>query len=121
MMTKEEVASIVAYCDEHRISFKQRLEELGIPGWRFYEAKRRYSVESEGGQGEFLQLAPGTFSPAPVLSRRPRAGKSAKTEASGMVSIEMKTRGGTLLRIQGEMTPSMLSSIINASGGHVQS
>lgn len=119
MITREEVASIVAYCDEHKISFKQRLEELGIPGWRFYDAKRRYSVDLEGSQGEFLQLTPDTFSSASVLSRRHRGGKSAKTEASGIVSIEMKMRGGTLLRIQGEMTPSMLSSIINASGGHV--
>ena len=29
MMTKEEVAQVIAYCDENKISYKQRLEELG--------------------------------------------------------------------------------------------
>ena len=30
MMTKEEVAQIITYCDENKISYKQRLSELGI-------------------------------------------------------------------------------------------
>ena len=30
MMTKEEVAQVIAYCDENKISYKQRLSELGI-------------------------------------------------------------------------------------------
>ena len=30
MMTKEEVAQIITYCDETKISYKQRLSELGI-------------------------------------------------------------------------------------------
>ena len=29
-MTKEEVAQIITYCDENKISYKQRLSELGI-------------------------------------------------------------------------------------------
>ena len=32
MMTKEEVAQVIAYCDENKISYKQRLEELGVIG-----------------------------------------------------------------------------------------
>ena len=27
-MTKEEVAQVIAYCDENKISYKQRLSEL---------------------------------------------------------------------------------------------
>ena len=42
MMTKEEVAEVVAYCDENKISYKQRLTELGISDWSFYSAKRKY-------------------------------------------------------------------------------
>jgi hypothetical protein len=30
MMTKEEVAQVIAYCDENKISYKQRLAELGV-------------------------------------------------------------------------------------------
>jgi len=40
-MTKEEVAQIITYCDENKISYKQRLSELGINAGSFYDAKRR--------------------------------------------------------------------------------
>ena len=43
MMTKEEVAQVIAYCDENKISYKQRLSELGINPWNFYDAKRKYA------------------------------------------------------------------------------
>ena len=46
MMTKEEVAQVIAYCDENKISYKQRLSELGISPWNFYDSKRKYQVES---------------------------------------------------------------------------
>ena len=42
-MTKEEVAQVFAYCDENKISYKQRLSELGISPWNFYDAKRKYA------------------------------------------------------------------------------
>ncbi len=41
MMTKEEVAQIITYCDETKISYKQRLSELGINAGSFYDAKRQ--------------------------------------------------------------------------------
>ena len=50
MMTKEEVAEVVAYCDENKISYKQRLTELGISDWSFYSAKRKYAPKQEGGR-----------------------------------------------------------------------
>ena len=39
MMTREEVAEIMTYCQEHTVSYKDRLAELGIAPWRFYDAK----------------------------------------------------------------------------------
>ena len=48
-MTKEEVAQVIAYCDENKISYKQRLSELGISPWNFYDAKRvksKYSTNN---------------------------------------------------------------------------
>ena len=44
-MTKEEVASIVKYCNDNGVSYKARLSELGVPEWRFFESKRRYAKE----------------------------------------------------------------------------
>lgn len=43
MMTKEEVASIVKYCNDNGVSYKARLSELGVPEWKFFEGKRRYA------------------------------------------------------------------------------
>ena len=55
MMTKEEVAQVIDYCDENKISYKQRLSELGISPWNFYDAKRKYAPKEEGeNAGEFL-------------------------------------------------------------------
>jgi len=39
MMTKEEIASIVLYCKDNNVSFKDRLRELGITPWRFMRQK----------------------------------------------------------------------------------
>ena len=66
-MTKEEIAQVIAYCDENKISYKQRLSELGISPWSFYDAKRKYAPKVEGeNAGEFLQLTTGgSFLPNP--------------------------------------------------------
>lgn len=45
-MTKEEIASIVLYCKDNNVSFKDRLRELGIIPWRFYEAKSKSRIMS---------------------------------------------------------------------------
>lgn len=42
MMTKEEVASIVKYCNDNGVSYKARLSELGVPEWKFFESRRRH-------------------------------------------------------------------------------
>ena len=73
-MTKEEVAQVIAYCDENKISYKQRLTELGISPWSFYDAKRKYAPKEEGDNaGEFLQLIlGGSFLPNPIKPSRSR-------------------------------------------------
>ena len=42
MMTQEDILEIDQYCQEHKMSYKQRLIELDIPFWNFYKAKRKY-------------------------------------------------------------------------------
>ena len=77
MMTKEEVAQVIAYCDENKISYKQRLSELGISPWNFYDAKRKYAPKEEGDNaGEFLQLITGgSFLSNPIRPLRSRSSK----------------------------------------------
>ena len=45
MMTREEVAEIISYCQTNQITYKARLQELGLPAWKFYEAKAKYAEE----------------------------------------------------------------------------
>ena len=47
MMTREQILEIDQYCQEHKMSYRQRLEELSIPSWTFYKAKRKYRMQDE--------------------------------------------------------------------------
>ena len=38
-MTKEEVAQVITYCEENKISYKQHLAELGVNPCSFYDEK----------------------------------------------------------------------------------
>lgn len=122
MMTKEEIAEIVSYCEEKKISYKQRLAELGINAWAFYDAKRRYAPKQEGDNaGEFLQLIPGgSFLPNPIKPSRSRSAKQKDAEQNVVsVSIELRTPTGTMMRINGNLTGRELKDIIIASSTHV--
>ena len=94
MMTKEEVAQVIAYCDENKISYKQRLSELGISPWNFYDAKRKYAPKEEGDNaGEFLQLIPGgAFLPNSIKPSRSRSSKQKESAQEPVaVNIELST------------------------------
>jgi len=122
MMTKEEVAQVIAYCDENKISYKQRLAELGVNPWSFYDAKRKYAPKEDvENAGEFLQLVPGgSFLPNPIKPSRSRSSRQ-KDSAQGAVavSIELRTPTGTMMRISGNLTGRELKDIIIASSTHV--
>lgn len=68
-MTREEVAEIMNYCKEHKVTYKSRLEEFNIPVWRFYDRESHYAAEQVSGkslQGEFIELPhSGSFVPVP--------------------------------------------------------
>ena len=122
MMTKEEVAQVIAYCDENKISYKQRLAELGVNPWSFYDAKRKYAPKEDGeNAGEFLQLVPGgSFLPNPIKPSRSRSSKRKDSSRGAVaVSIELRTPTGTMMRISGNLTGRELKDIIIASSTHV--
>ena len=73
MMTKEEVAEIMTFCKENSVSYKSRLNELGIPEWKFFDSKARYAKEQAESPvpsgSEFLQLTSGGgFVPTPSFA-----------------------------------------------------
>ena len=124
MMTREEVAEVMTYCKKNNVSYKTRLAELGIPAWKFYDSKSRYALEQESpeSKGEFLRLySDGAFVPMPSFAATSGRKAKGRKEASSsrMLSIELRTPNGTMMRIQGEMGQDFLQSIIRASGGHV--
>lgn len=125
MMSKEEVAEIMHYCKENGVSYKARLEELGIPRWRFFDSKTAYAreqAESSARGSEFLQLTSGgDFVPMPSFSAAKRCRPSGRKTVTGApLSMELRTPNGTVMRIQGELTAQHLQAIIQASCGHVQ-
>lgn len=113
---------MIVYRNEDKISYKQRLAELGVKPWSFYDAKRKYAPKEEGeNAGEFLQLVSGgSFLPNPIKPSRSRGNKQ-KESAQGAVamSVELRTPTGTMIRISGKLTGRELRDIILASSTHV--
>lgn len=79
-MTREEILKIDAYCQEHEVSYRQRLKELGIPFWDFYKAKKKYRLQDE-----------------------------AVVTAESYLTVELRTPNGTAMSIQGSMTAAVSS------------
>ena len=125
MMTREEILSIEEYCAEHKVSHRKRLEELNIPFWHFYKAKKKYRIDDEqdANFGEFIQLSSGrcvpqTMPPARTSGRSGKACKPVEEKSESYLTIELQTRTGTAIRIQGVITPAHLRELITA--GNVQ-
>ena len=120
-MTREEILSIEEYCAEHKVSHRKRLEELNIPFWHFYKAKKKYRKDDEQGSqsGEFIQLSSGkyvsqTMLPARTSGRSGKACKLTEEKSESYLTIELQTRTGTAIRIQGVITPAHLRELIAA-------
>ena len=120
-MTREEILSIEEYCLEHKVSHKKRLEELEIPFWHFYKAKKKYRKDDEQGSqsGEFIQLlsgrcVPQTMPPARTPGKSNKTCKSVAEKSESYLTIELQTRTGTAIRIQGVITPAHLRELIAA-------
>ena len=122
MLSKEEISEVISYCQEHGCSYKDRLTELGIAEWKFYDSKYRYAIQERKikESGQFLQLKPssdGSFVPFPSLDS-PKTGRKEdkqKCAQRSMLSIELQTSNGTMMRIQGDMSPEHLAAISYAS------
>ena len=122
MLTREEILTIEDYCAEHKISYKTRLSELQVPLWDFYKAKKKYREEDsmDTGPGQFVQLSSGRCVPSKMPAARTvgRAGKQdrqSSSKAESYRTIELQTRCGTAMRIQGMMTPDYIKELISAS------
>lgn len=114
MMTKEQVAEIVRYCSEHSVTIRQRLKEIGVSERSFYYAKK-VQRERESGvrEGDFVRLLPD--SPFPGSGPLPGGEDASASGSVGHVTVELRTPGGSLMRISGRLDPSSLASVVNAA------
>ena len=120
-MTREEIHSIEDYCAEHKVSHRKRLEELNIPFWHCYKAKKKYRKDDEqdASFGEFIQLSSGrcvpqTMPPARTSGGSGKAYKPTEEMSESYLTIELQTRTGTAIRIQCVITPAHLRELIAA-------
>ncbi len=113
MLTREQIEEIQTESREKGISIKNLLEERGIPAHQYFWWKRKYS-KPEVPEG-FLPMA-GGISPAAMSATAPSSRGKSKSEASGenWMSIELRTVGGTDMRIQGGLTPAMVYTILKS-------
>jgi len=117
MLTREQIEEIQTESREKGISIKNLLKEKGIPDYQYFWWKRKYS-KPEVPEG-FLPVAGGGLPaamPAYLSGTIPSSGRKPKSDASGenWMNIELRTAGGTDIRIQGGLTPAMMYTILKS-------
>ena len=125
MMTREEVAEIMNYCKEYKVTYKSRLEELNIPVWRVFMTANPVMPPSNH-RVKRLKVSLSSFHTADLLFRffsfagtTGRKQKSTPATPSGLKEMEIRTPAGSVIRICGELNENELFSIIWACN-HVQ-
>ena len=117
MLTKEEVLDIISYCNQNGVQRKDRLAQLGISAWMFYKSRRFYlKDESESGEkpGSFIELSRCGFVPATVteMEKAVNPRKVSFVKPGSQMQIECQTPRGGLLRITGDIAPSVIFGIL---------
>ncbi len=117
MLTREQIEEIQTESREKGVSIKNILKEKDVPESQYFWWKRKYS-KSEAPEG-FLPISGGGL-PAAMAAHLSGAATSSrgksKSDAAGenWMSIELRTAGGTDMRIQGGLTPAMMYTILKS-------
>jgi len=118
MITREKVLEIQNYCFKNNVSIKDRIKELGITSWAYYQSKGRYTREDEE-SGEFVRISDGKAMSKQFTGDRPVPPPAEDVANQCYITVEMRTPSGTEVRIQGMMSPEHLREAVSAGGGHV--
>lgn len=111
-VSKEQVIEIERYCDEHGITWKQRINELGLSRTAYYYTRGLLSEEELQG-GQFIPIMSNS-SLMPVVSM-PVGRSSRKHHASvqtELITIEVKTSSRAEMRLTGNFSAEMLRTIL---------
>lgn len=110
-VSKEQVIEVERYCDEHGITRKQRIDELGLSHSAYYYTRGLLSgAEISGGHFLPIMSGAGLVPPAPM-----QPAKSRKKQAAiqpGPMTIEIRTSSGTEMRLMGSFSAEMLRTIL---------
>lgn len=90
-MTRDEIAAIIMYCKEHKITYKSRLANLNISVWRFYDSKSRYTVEQPFGnisKGDFIEPGKNTIEQSVIETFNDEVKNMAQVEHSRQRSFK---------------------------------
>lgn len=106
-VSKEQVIEIERYCDEHGITRKQRIDELGLSHTAYYYTRGLLSEEELHG-GQFIPIMSGsglmqTASMPVGRSRRKQASVQASVQTE-LMTIEVGTSSGAEMRLTGNFS-----------------
>ena len=120
-MTKEEIGGIVSYCKKNKVSYADRLSELGIPRWKFYKFKSKYFKRTRSrSKADFIELPPlEAVTPQPSVNELSRPAEEFHATVCG-TSVELSLPGGIELRIGGETDATIIRLILQTVLSHVQ-
>lgn len=110
-VSKEQVIEVERYCDEHGITRKQRISELGLSSTSYYYTRGLLSEEEIRG-GHFLPIMSGSGpmqSSALPDKRQKKKQSSVQTEP---MTIEVRTSSGAEMRLMGNFSADMLRTIL---------
>lgn len=110
-VSKDQVIEIEHYCNEHGITQKQRIEELGLSHTAYYYTRGLLSEEELHG-GLFIPIMPDfglmQVSSMPV-GRSRRKQTSVQTE---LMTMEVRTSSGVGMRLSVNFSAEMLRTIL---------
>ena len=105
----------LSHKQKQRIWLHENRKERGIPAHQYFWWKRKYSSQ-EVPEG-FLPVSGGVL-PSAMPTHNSGASSKVKsrsdTTGENWMSIELRTAGGTDMRIQGGLTPAMVYTILKS-------
>lgn len=120
MLSKEEVLEIISYCNNHGVTRRTRLMELGITHWEFYKSRRRHleieKSRSERTSGSFIQLiSNGDYVPSSVTAMEKSINPGRELHrCPDILTIECQTSRGGMVRVNGKISPEQLSALVKS-------
>ena len=110
-VSKEQVIEIERYCDEHGITRKQRIDELGLSHSAYYYTRGMLSEgELHGGQFIPIMSGSGLMQAASMpVGKSKRKQTSVQTE---LMTIEVRISSGAEMCLIGNFSAEMLLTIL---------